>query len=336
MRVRVVAVVGILLLLITGIPRTASAQEIAVVGGVVRADAGQDIFWIQEYGSTGAGRVWAVRVTDFARPGVQLGWPIRVGDVVEVRGVLTGANQLLARSIVVRSRGNGVGIPTPGVKPPRGQRIEIDGIIMSIDRYRQDFIQVRDELRTRSAVVWTVRLTPQTRIDGQGEQRRWSDDDDDDRAGIGGARRILNVGDFVQVEGRLVSDGQILAEEIRVRGQGGYVPSPTPYPQPFPYPPYGWQTVILSPQAGAEVSGRAFTVVGRTLPGAQVQIGVMAHWAVFNVQVANTTVTADQSGIFVLAVQPSMRVPGATYTITATSTYQGVTMTPVSVTVRQI
>src|SRR5574341_156825 len=132
MRVHVVAVITILLLLIGGTPRLASAQEIAVVGVVVRVDAGQDVFWVQEYASTGAGRIWAIRVTDFARPGVQPGLPIQVGDIVEVRGVLSGSNQLLARSIVVRSRGNGAGIPAPGVIPPRGQRIEIDGIIVSL------------------------------------------------------------------------------------------------------------------------------------------------------------------------------------------------------------
>jgi hypothetical protein len=333
MRVRLVTVIGILLTLLVGLPRMGSAQEVAVTGVVIRVDTGQDTIWVQEYGAAGAGRVWTIRVTDFAGAGVQPGMQFMVGDVVEVRGVLTGTNQLLARAIVIRSRGNGIGIPNPGVIAPGGQRIEIDGVIVAIDLYRQGVFQMRDQLRARSTVVWTVRLSPQTRINGQREDRRW---DDDDRSGIQATRRILNVGDLVQVQGRLITNGQILAEEIRVRGQGGYTPGPGPYPQPFPYPPYGWQTVILAPQAGAEVSGRAFTIVGRTIPGAQVQIGVMAHWAVFNVQVANATVTADQSGIFVLAVQPSMRMPGTTYTITATPTYQGVSMTPVSVTVRQI
>ena len=319
---RVVAVIGVLLTLLLGLPHVASAQEVAVVGVIVRVDAGQDVFWVQEY-AAGAGRVWMVRVTDYSAPGLQPALRLRVGDVVEVRGWVTGANQLLARDILVRSGGVGIGAD-PGITP-RGQRIEIEGIIIGLEPYRQGLLQVQDRSRARTSRVWTVRLTPQTRVEGQRGGRRW---DDDDGHGLQAAQRMLNVGDFVEVEGRLIGNGQILAEEIKVRGQAGFVPDP--------YPPYAVQTAILSPQPGAQVSGGEFTVVGRTTPGAQVQIHVMARWSVFQVQVANSAVTADRSGIFVFVVRPQMRVPGAIYTITATSTFQGVSTTPVSVTVRQI
>ena len=336
MHVRLVALIGVLLMLVVGLPRPASAQEVAVVGVVVRVDAGQDAFWIQEQTPAGVRRVWTVRVTDFSTPGVQPGLRVRVGDVVEVRGWVTGPNQLLARDILVRSGTPGFGAD-PGIAP-RGQRIEIEGVIIALDPYRQGLLQVQDRSQARASRVWTVRLTPQTRVEGQRGGRRW---DDDDNQGFQAAQRLLNVGDLVEVQGRLVAagiaGGQILAEEITIRGQARFLPRPGPYPQPVPYPtPYGWQTVILSPQAGAQVSGGEFTVVGRTTPGAHVQIYVTARWGVFQVQVANTAVTADQSGIFVLVVRPQLRISGAEYTITATSTYQGVSMTPVSVTVRQI
>jgi len=333
MHVRLVAVIGVLLTLILGVPHAASAQEVAVVGVIVRVDAGQDTFWVQENGSAGVGRVWTVRVTDHSAPGVQPGLRLRVGDVVEVRGWITGPNQLLARDILVRSGGTGIGAG-PGIAP-RGREVEIEGTIIAIDLYRHGILQVQDRSRARLSRVWTVRLTQHTRVEGQRGGRRW---DDDDGQGIQAVQRLLSVGDLVEVEGRLIANGQILAEEIKVRGQARFIPRPVPYPQPvpFPNPPYSWQTLILSPQPGAQVSGAEFTVVGRTMPGAQVQIHVMARWSVFQVQVASSAVTADQSGIFVFVVRPQVRVPGAVYTITATSTVQGVSMTPVSVTVRQL
>jgi hypothetical protein len=363
MKARGVALLALVMIGLLSLPQVVSAQEVSLLGTVVRVDAGQGTIWIQEYGPAGAARVWAVRTANLAQPGGP-GIGIRVGDVVEVRGVIIGTNQLLARSLVVRSQGVGSGPgtgsgpnvgprPAPGGGPspypgitPRGQRIEIDGVIIAMDSSGQGLLQIQDRLPSRGNVVWTVRVTGRTRVDGQRGDRRWNDDDDDDndRSGIRAARRLLHVGDVVEVEGRVVGNNQILAEEITVRGRtrylpgtGGPYPYPQyPYPQPAPYPPYAWQTVIFSPQPGTDVSGSEFTVVGRTMPGAQVQIHVMARWSVFQVQVANTTVAADQNGMFVLQIRPSMRVPGASYTITATSRYQGISMTPVSVTVRQI
>lgn len=333
MHVRLVAVMCVLGTLILGVPHAASAQEVAVVGIVVRVDAGQDTFWLQEHGSAGGGRIWTVRVTDFTAPGVQPGLGLRIGSVVEVRGWITGANQLLARDILLRWGGPGSG-GGPGVAP-RGQMIEIEGIIVAFNPYRQGFLQVHDRPRAHRSRVWTVRLTPQTRVEGQRGGGRW---DDDDGQGIKAAQRLLDVGDLVKVEGRLIANGQILAEEIKVRGQTRPFPRPGSYPQPvpFPNPSYSWETAILSPQPGAQVSGGEFTVVGRTMPGAQVHIHVIARWSVFHVQVANSAVPADRSGIFVFVVRPQARAPGTVYTITATSTFQGISMLPVSVTVRQI
>jgi hypothetical protein len=330
MHVRVVAVIGVLLALLLGLPHPASAQEITITGVVVRVDASQDRFWLQEYGSGSAGRIWAVQVTDFSIPGLQPALRLQAGEVVEVRGWVTGTNQLLAREIEVRSGGVGIGTG-PTIVPP-GRRIEIDGIIIAMDPYRRGLLQVQDRFRGQ-ARVWTVRVTPRTRIEGQRGGRRW----DDDGTGIGAAQRLLEVGDLIEVEGRLIASDQILAEEIKVRGQARIIPRPGPYPQPVPYPipPYG-PTVILAPRAGTEVSGSEFTVVGRTAPRAHVQVHVMMRWGIFQIQVTNNTVYADQYGFFALVVRPTTRIPGATYTITATSTFQGVSMTPVSVTVRQL
>jgi len=109
-------------------------------------------------------------------------------------------------------------------------------------------------------------------------------------------------------------------------------PTPSPYPNPYPFPA---QTVILAPTQGTEISASEFSVVGQTMPGAQVRIEVTARFGVFNLPVTNGTVTANQSGFFTFTVRPSVRMPGAVYTITATATYQGYTAPPVTVTVRQ-
>lgn len=341
MAVRLGAMVAVLLLAVLGLPQAASAQEVALVGVVVRVDAGQDTLWVQESASTGPGRVWSVRISDISSPGVQPALGIQAGDVVEVRGLVYGANALLARTISIRSRGSDSGILGSGIVPGpgiggRGQRVEIDGVIISMDRRRPGVLEVLDRehyWRGRGQTIWTVRLTALTRVDGQRDGRPW---DDRDGSGILAAGRLLHAGDRIKVEGRLIAASQILAEEIKVRGRGGMVPRPLPFPQPTPLPPHGRQTVILAPQAGTEVSGSGFTVVGRTVPGARVQVRVQARWSVFSGQVANATVTADQSGIFVVVIRPSMRASGTMYTITVTSTYQGTPMTPVSVTVRQI
>lgn len=366
MKARTGLMAALFLIGLLGLPQMAAAQEVTLYGTVVQVDTGQGIIWVQEYGQAGTVRVWTVRVTNLAPTGGP-GRTIRVGDVVEVRGVVIGANQLLAGSLTVRSQGGGPGpgvgsgpnvgpgtgpgagpFPVPGITP-RGQRIEIDGVIIAMNGYGRGLLQIQDRSRARASIVWTVRVTGRTRVEGYRGDRGDRGWDDGEGSGIQAAQRLLNVGDLVEVEGRVVGNSQILAEEIQVRGRTGYFPGaggPYPYPQypqpQYPYPqqptyPYpGWQTVILSPQAGTQVSGSEFTVVGRTIPGAQVQIHVMARWSVFQVQVANSTVTADQNGMFVLQVRPSMRIPGASYTITATSHYQGVSMTPVSVTVRQL
>lgn len=337
MHVRAGAVFGVLLLVLLALPQAASAQDAGIVGVIVRLETAQNTFWIQDYGM---GRLWTIRVMPDAQATFRL---LRVGALVEVRGWSPGIDQFVARTIIVRSGGSGV--DAGHGTGPSGQQIEIDGVIIALDPYRQGVLQVQDRSRARASRVWTVRLTQQTRVEGQRGGPRW---DDDDRWGIDAAQRLLRVGDLIEVEGRLLANGQILAEEITIRGQARLTPRPGPFPQPVPYPtppfpqpfpypgqPFFGQTVILSPQPGAEISGGEFTVIGRTTPGAQVQVQVMARWALFQVQVANSAVTVDQSGIFVFVVRPQIRVPGAVYTITATSTFQGVSMTPVSVTVRQ-
>ena len=96
--------------------------------------------------------------------------------------------------------------------------------------------------------------------------------------------------------------------------------------------------MIHSPRQGAEIATGEFSVVGQTVPGAQVRVEVTARFGVLGapLPVTSGTVTADNNGFFTFVVRPPMRVPGTVYTIRVSSASPGVNAPPVSVTVRQL
>lgn len=333
MRVRTLPLVAVLLVpLLTVPPVVLSNQEVRILGVIVSIDNRQETFLIQELGSTAQGRTWSVRVTSGTvgrRPEDRVGKGaaptlrlLRLGDVAEVEGVIFAGNQVLARQVTVRSASGG-----NGRDRELGRDIRLRGTIIDLQTHAQGVFRLQESSGVRG-FLWTVQLHPQITVQGQ------LDDRGEERVEGRGhqvALRLLRVGDLVDVEGRVIGSQQIQAREIRFRGQTGAFPVPVPGPVPFP-----GQTVIISPRQGEEIETEEFSVIGQTVPGAQVRIGVSARFGVFQVQVASGTVTADHNGYFVFVVRPSLRIPGSVYTITVTSTFQGQSAPAVSVTVRQL
>jgi len=333
MRVRTLPVVAALLLPLLAIPPAVlSNQEVRILGVIVSIDNRQETFLLQELGSTVQGRIWSVRVTSGtvgrrpedrvatgAAPTLRL---LRVGDIAEVVGTIFAGNQLLARQVTVRSASGG-----NGRDRELGRDIRLRGTIIDLQTHAQGIFRLQESTGA-GGFPWTVQLHAQVKVEGQLDDRG---EEKVDGRGPQIAMRLLRVGDVVDVQGRVIGRQQIQAREIRFRGQTGAFPVPVPGPVPFP-----GQTVIISPHEGEEIGTEEFSVIGQTVPGAQVRIGVSARFGVFQVQVAGGTVTADHTGYFVFVVRPSVRIPGSLYTITATSIIQGQTAPAVSVTVRQL
>ncbi|MGH8245380.1 MAG: hypothetical protein ACREUU_02995, partial [Gammaproteobacteria bacterium] len=112
-------------------------------------------------------------------------------------------------------------------------------------------------------------------------------------------------------------------------------PFPFPFPQP-PGTPFPFAPEILLPRDGAEIATLEFLIIGRTFPGAQVHIEVLAQFGFVRISVASADVTADNTGLFTHTARPSLRLAGATYTITVTARFQGVVSPPTSIVVRQL
>jgi hypothetical protein len=344
-----------LLTMVLAVPQLASAQSsYAISGHVLSVQPGQATFVVQDFRSSISGSAWSVHVnvaTETRRPdGGAVRGPqgafrlLRVGDLVDVQGFVIGGNRLLATNIFVRAVlgvGNGRRDDDDDDDDDR-RSITVAGIITHVDDRGQGVLQLREQSGYGgSGRTWTVRLYPLTRVEGSVQARGRGA-----QVGRGarGALRLLRVGDFVEVRGRW-EGRHIRAQRIRLHTQVGApapfpTPFPTPYPVPNPYPspyptPVPAQTIILSPTEGSVVTGSEFTVFGQTIPGAQVRVQVTGRVGVFNVPVANGTVTANQAGQFSFLVRPASRVPGATYTITVTASGQGYSTPPVTVTVRQ-
>jgi hypothetical protein len=357
MRLRTLPMVAILILLVFAVPHPALSQNlISLTGVVVGIEHSQETFLLQEQGLAGQGRHWTVRVTastevqlpqgTVARGAQQTLSLLRPGTFVTVRGWMVGSNQLVAGAIGVNSAVAG-GQGSRGVS----QGFRVAGTIVNLQSRGQGIVQLQAQSTVQGTNLWSVRLYPQTQVTGQIQNRGLTSGQ-----GRGGrsALGLLRVGDFVEVVGRLLGNQQIRADLITVHGQSGFapgqyptpVPYPTPYPTPYPNPypgqpypgqyPYPGQIVIHSPQQGAEIAAGEFYVTGQTMPGAQVRVEVTAQLAVLQLPVTSGTVMADHNGFFVFAARPPLRVPGTTYTVTVTSTYQGFASPPVSVTVRQM
>jgi len=373
MRVRAPSVVVLLLLLVLAIPRVALSNtqilnQVRITGVITSIQSSSGTFVLQELGQFGQGRVWTVRVSaetvvrrnsdPVSRGGSGFGL-LRVGDVIDLGGFFVGGDQVFAREIVVRSTVAGNGgrrdDDDDDDDRDRGRReIRLAGVIIGLQARGQGVLQLQEQSSVQGLNIWTVRLYPKTEVNGQ---RLTGDRDDrkgkgkDKGKGHRSAFRHLRVGDFIEVEGRIIGNRQIRAEEITIRGHTGVssipapIPNPVPFPSPFPSPvpfptpgPIPGQIVIHSPRQGAEIATGEFSVVGQTVPGAQVRVEVTARFGVLGapLPVTSGTVTADNNGFFTFVVRPPMRVPGTVYTIRVSSASPGVNAPPVSVTVRQL
>lgn len=342
------------LMVVLAVPRFASAQSAYSLSGyVISVQPAQATFVIQDFRTGAAGSAWSVHVnvaTETRRAdGAAVRGPqstfsfLRVGDLVDVQGFVIGSNQLLATNIFVRTvlgGGNGGRRGDDDDDDDRRASVVVAGVITHIDSRGQGVLTLREQIAYGpGARMWTIRLYPQTRVDGFPQARGR-----DVQVGRGNQAvlRFLRVGHFIEVHGRW-EGRHVRAQLIRVNAQVGTpTPFPTPFPNPYPYPtpspyptPFPAQTIILAPTEGAVVTGSEFSVVGQTMPGAQVRVQVTARLGVFNVPVANGTVTANQTGHFSFQVRPRSAVPGTTYTITVTASAQGYNHPPVTITVRQ-
>lgn len=346
MRFRTLPLVAVFVLLVFAVPHAALSQSlVSFTGVVVGIQHSQETFLLQEQGLAGQGRTWTVRVTastevqlpqgTVARGAQQTLSLLRTGTFVTVRGWIVGSNQLVAGAIGVNSAVAG-GQGSRGIR----QEFRVAGTIVDMQTQGQGILQLQAQSPVQGQGFWTVRLYPQTQVTGLIQNRGLTSG-----RGRGGrsALGLLRVGDFVEVIGRSLGNQQIRAEVITVHGHSGLAPgqfpSPVPFPGQIPFPgqvPFSGQTVIHSPQQGAEIAAGEFFVTGQTTPGSQVRVEVTAQLAVLQLPVTSGTVTADQNGFFVFTARPPLRVPGTIYTITVTSTFQGFSSPPVSVTVRQL
>lgn len=207
------------------------------------------------------------------------------------------------------------------------RQIRVSGVIVSLHPQAGSFLL--QQRRRAGDRFWVVQINRRTEIE--------DDDDDENDRDHGGRFRTLDVGDVVRIRGRAIGSQQILAREIEIVGRitGPISTGPVPFPQP-PFPPFAFAPEILLPRNGAEISTSEFSVIGRTFPGAQVRIDVLAQFTFIRVSVAGADVTADNTGLFTQTVRPSPRLAGATYTITVTAIFQGVVSPPTSIVVRQL
>jgi len=351
MRARTLPFVTVLFLLVLAAPRPVLSAtvlpgaQVNVTGVIVGIQHSQETFLLQEQGSAGQGRHWTVRVTASTEARLQQGIVargpqqilglLRTGTIAAVQGWIIGS-ELVARSITVSSGLADIGQDSRGIR----QEVRLTGTIVDLKVRGQGILQLQAQSPVQGHNLWTIRLYPQTQVTGLIQDRGWTPG-----RGRGGrsALALLRVGDFVEVIGRALGNQQIRAEVITVHGHSGLAPgqfpSPVPFPGQIPFPgqvPFPGQTVIHSPHQGAEIAAGEFFVTGQTMPGSQVRVEVTAQLAVLQLPVTSGTVTADQNGFFVFTARPPLRVPGTVYTITVTSTFQGFSSPPVSVTVRQL
>lgn len=372
MRLRTLHVVSFVLLLFLAIPsvafpNTQILNQVRITGGITSIQSGQETFVVQELGQFGQGRVWTVRVTAdteiwrngngaASRGGAAFNL-LRVGDVVEVSGFLVANSLIFARRIDVRSAvvGNGGGRrdddddddEDDDDRDRGGREIRLFGVITAMESRGQGILQLQEQSSVQGFNVWTVRLHPKTEVNGE---RQGKGKDKKKGNGHRSAFRQLRVGDFIEVEGRMIGNRQVQAREITIRSHTSVspvpapVPNPSPFPTPFPIPspfptpgPVQGQIVIHSPRQGAEIATGEFSVIGQTVPGAQVRVEVTARFGVLGVPlpVTSGTVTTDNNGFFTFVVRPPTRVPGTVYTIRVSSATSGLNAPPVSVTVRQ-
>lgn len=205
------------------------------------------------------------------------------------------------------------------------KRVQVSGTIQSLNMGNNSFLisqQVNNDQR-----YWIVKRTGRTRISIGGQAVAFS---------------RLRRGDIVRVDGRQTATREILAEQVRVTRRAASKPAvvlrpPDPGVQ-IPLPSLGdvlritTAPEIIRPANGARV-GSDFMIVGRTAPRAEVQIEVVPRYLVFDLPGASATVTADNRGVFAHSVQPTLRISGAAYRISAKARLLGLESPTATITV---
>lgn len=223
------------------------------------------------------------------------------------------------------------------------RKIEVRGTILSLDVRRRSFL-LWENRRRNDQRNWAVEVNAKTDIENDKRDDDDRDRDDRDRLERRRTFRGLRVGDEVEVEGRLLGNQHILAEDIEIlrRGKVPFSPvvivppvQPVPYPQPVTRP-FQFAPEILQPANGAGITTPEFTIVGRTFPRSQVHIEVAGEYLTFQLPIASADVVADHNGFFAHTVRPQLRVPGATYRINVTARDQGLVSPRTTLIVRQM
>lgn len=206
-------------------------------------------------------------------------------------------------------------------------RVEVRGIVVSIDRKARTFyLQPR---RSQGGLhVLAVLVDRRTDFEFKGLHDRDDDDEDDEDFDRRTRRfRRLVVGDIVEVQGRLIDHGAILAREVLVEGRARRVPPTIVGSIPTP--------VIVFPYDGMSVNGHEFLLAGRTVGRARVIIQLAIVFGPVAFQTLHFETTADDAGAFATTIRPGFVRRGVQYRITVQSDFQGVQSPPATVTVRQ-
>ena len=203
---------------------------------------------------------------------------------------------------------------------------EIRGVVVSIDRWGRSFY-VRERARFDDR-LWRVFVDRRTDFD----VRRGRDRYDDDRGRDWEWFRRLDVGDVVEVEGRLIRHRTILAREIDVFRQRRPISRP-PYPQhPVIIVP---APVIIFPRHGVTIVGGGFVLSGRVGPRVRVLIVVSTMQAGAVYWKHEMWADADDDGNFRVPIRPGYARYGVQHHITVRSVQGGAESPPVTVVVNQ-
>ena len=221
----------------------------------------------------------------------------------------------------------------------RRGRVEIRGMVTAIDFHNRTF-HVQTRGGRFGGHVFAVVVDRRTDFD---VRRRDHDDDfdaDHDRPGRGFRR--LQVGDLVEVEGRLIDQGTILAREVEVFRRGGIGAPPYGAPPygapPYGVPPYGAPPVVTPPAYtlpapvisyptnGSVVGRNEFIISGRTVRQARVYIKVAPVMGPVAMQTYDFQTDADYGGFFSAHITPARLLTsrGMQYQITVVAESQGV------------
>ncbi|MGH2404822.1 MAG: DUF5666 domain-containing protein [bacterium] len=236
----------------------------------------------------------------------------------------------------------------------RGRRVDIRGIVTAVDWHNRTF-HVQAQGGRFGGHTWTVVVDRRTEFDVRGRDRDHDLDADHDRRGR--SFRGLAVGDLVEVEGRLIDQGTILAREIEVVRRGRNIGAPPygapPYAAP-PYgappygaPPYGAPSVVTQPYTfpapvisyplhGSVVGRNEFLISGRTVRQARVYVKVAPVLGAVAMQAYDFQTDADYNGFFSAQVTPGRLItrPGMQYQITVFAVSQGVQSPPATLVVQ--